>query len=312
MGQTTTIFCIDIVIKYTDISGCPKRFVAVTTLYQEEFEIILLDFSERWRIHETRYTLSNTFRVNKPRKDETLKQIEDKLLFILYYFKNYPIQESMGLSFGMCQGKVSQWIKVLLPILKASLAKLGELPARDGTSLEIILKASGQDKFYLDGTVRPVERSSDYELQKEHYTGKQCTHVVKNDILNDKNRKIWWISDTYEGSIHDKKVMDLENCKFPKGITLVYDTGFQGLIYEDISILQPFKAQRNKPLVPIQKKINTIIASERVVNEHTIGSAKRPHILKHEIRSNNLDFRDDVFWICCGLHNLRLRYRTKT
>ena len=312
MGQTKAIFCIAIVIKYTDLSGCPKQFVAVTTLYQTEFEEILLDFSERWRIHQSRYTLSNTWRVNKPRKDETLKAIEDKLLFILYYFKNYPIQETMGVNFGMSQGKVSLWIKVLLPMLKASLAKFSDLPVRDGASLEVILKASGQNKFYLDGTDRPVERSSDYELQKEHYSGKKGTHVVKNDVLNDKNRRIWWISDTYEGAIHDKKVMDLENCKFPKGITIVYDTGFQGLLYEGVSILQPHKAQRNKPLVPIQKKINTIISSERVVNEHTIGSIKRPHILKHELRTNNIDFRDDVFWIACGLHNLRNRNRTKT
>ena len=299
-------------INYTDISDCPKRFLAVTTLYPAEFTEILSDFSKRWRIHESRYTLSNTVRVNKPRADETLKLIEDKLLFILYYFKNYPIQETMGLNFGMSQAKVSIWIKVLLPMLKATLAKFGDLPSRDSACLEAILKASNQDKFYLDGTVRPVERSIDYELQKEHYSGKQCTHVVKNNVLNDKNRRIWWISKTYEGAIHDKKVMDLENCKFPKGITIVYDTGFQSLLYEGVSILQPHKAQRNIPLVPIQKKINKIISSERVVNEHTIGSVKRIHILKHELRVNNLDFRDDVFWIGCGLHNLRLRNRTKT
>lgn len=274
-------------IKYTDISGCPKKFVAVTTLYEDEFTEILSYFSERWRIYESRYTLSNTWRVNKPRKDETLKLVEDKLLFILYYFKNYPIQETMGVNFGMSQGKVSIWIKTLLPILQETLSKLGDLPSRDSAALEVILKESNQEKFYLDGTVRPVQRSSDYDLQKEHYTGKQCTHVVKNNVLNDKNRRIWWISDTYEGAVHDKKVMDLENCKFPKGVTLVYDTGFQNLFYEGVSILQPHKAQRNAPLVPIQKKINTIIATERIVNEHTIGSVKRPHILKIELRINN-------------------------
>jgi hypothetical protein len=300
------------VIKYTDISGCPKKFVAVTTLYEDEFTEILSYFSERWRIYESRYTLSNTWRVNKPRKDETLKLVEDKLLFILYYFKNYPIQETMGVNFGMSQGKVSIWIKTLLPILQETLSKLGDLPSRDSAALEVILKESNQEKFYLDGTVRPVQRSSDYDLQKEHYTGKQCTHVVKNNVLNDKNRRIWWISDTYEGAVHDKKVMDLENCKFPKGVTLVYDTGFQNLFYEGVSILQPHKAQRNAPLVPIQKKINTIIATERIVNEHTIGSVKRPHILKIELRINNLDFRDNIFWIGCGLHNLRIRNRTKT
>jgi DDE superfamily endonuclease len=166
----------------------------------------------------------------------------------------------------------------------------------------------------LHGTVRPVQRSIDYEQRKQyrHHTGKQCTHVVKNHLLNDKNHRVWWISDTYEGSIHDKKVMDLENCKFPKGITLVCDTGFQSLLYDGVSILQPHKAQRNTPLVQIQKKINTIISSERVVIEHTIGSVKRPHILRNELGINNLDFRDNVFWIGCGLYNLRIRHRTKT
>lgn len=106
--------------------------------------------------------------------------------------------------------------------------------------------------------------------------------------------------------------MDLENCKFPKGIRLVYDTGFQGFLYDGVSILQLHKAQRNAPLVLIQKKINTIISSKRVVNEHTIGSVKRPHILKHELRINNIDFQDNIFWIGCGLHNLRIRHRVKT
>ena len=78
LGQTNTIFCINIVINYTDISGCPKKFVAVTTLHESEFTEILSYFSERWRIHQSRYTLSNTWRVNKPRKDETLKLVEDK------------------------------------------------------------------------------------------------------------------------------------------------------------------------------------------------------------------------------------------
>lgn len=86
----------------------------------------------------------------------------------------------MGLNFEMSQGKVSIWIKVLLPILQETLAKFGDLSSCDSTTLDVILKESNEEKFYLDVTVRPVQRSSDYDLQKEHYTGKQCTHVVKN------------------------------------------------------------------------------------------------------------------------------------
>ena len=89
--------------------------------------------------------------------------------------------------------------------------------------------------------------------------------------------------------------MDLEKYRLPKGITLVYDTGFQDLLCEGVSILQPHKTQRNAPLMPIQKKINTIISPERVVNERTIDFLKKPHYLKHELRINNLDFRDSIF-----------------
>ena len=89
---------------------------------------------------------------------------------------------------------VSIWIKVLLPILQETLTKFGNLPSGDGTTLEAILKELTHGKFYLDGTVRPVQRSIDHELQKEsraacRYTGKRCTHVYsrsQNDLLNDK------------------------------------------------------------------------------------------------------------------------------
>jgi hypothetical protein len=92
--------------------------------------------------------------------------------------------------FGMSHGKVSIWIKVLLPIIQETLAKFGDLPSRDGNTLNVILKESNQGKFYLDGTLLPVQRNIEYELQKEHYTGKQCTHVVKNNLLTDKNRRV--------------------------------------------------------------------------------------------------------------------------
>ena len=38
--------------------------------------------------------------------------------------------------------------------------------------------------------------------------------------------------------------MDLENYIFPKGITLVYYTSFQGFVYDGISILQPSKEKK--------------------------------------------------------------------
>ena len=71
----------NIVINYSDISSCTKKFVAATTLYKSEFTRILSYFTERGRIHESCYPLLNNWRVNKPRKDETLKLVEYGTLY---------------------------------------------------------------------------------------------------------------------------------------------------------------------------------------------------------------------------------------
>ena len=63
----------------------------------------------------------------------------------------------MGLNFGMSQGKVSIWIKVLLRILQKTLAKFEDLPSHDETALEVVLKESNQEKFYLDDTINSVQ-----------------------------------------------------------------------------------------------------------------------------------------------------------
>jgi len=50
----------------------------------------------------------------KPR----LASMEDKLLFILFYFKVYPLQEVMAFLFETSQGRVNEWIHQLSTVLK--------------------------------------------------------------------------------------------------------------------------------------------------------------------------------------------------
>ncbi|MCJ7632768.1 transposase family protein [Candidatus Bathyarchaeota archaeon] len=46
----------------------------------------------------------------------SLKMMEGKLLFILFYFKLYPVQEVQGYLFGMGQAQGWDWIHRLTPI----------------------------------------------------------------------------------------------------------------------------------------------------------------------------------------------------
>ena len=66
---------------------------------------------------------------------------EDRLLFILVYLKNNPLQVMQGELFGMPQNKANQWIHTLLPVLLTTMRSLGDAPAR---SLEELAQRLGQ------------------------------------------------------------------------------------------------------------------------------------------------------------------------
>jgi hypothetical protein len=47
--------------------------------------------------------------------------MEDKLLFILFYFKFYPIQAVLGYFFGLSQAQANEGIHRLTPVLHTAL-----------------------------------------------------------------------------------------------------------------------------------------------------------------------------------------------
>ena len=59
-----------------------------------------------------------------------LPEIADKLVFILFYFRLYPVQLAQGFFFGMGQPQANDWIHRLSPVLQAALGYDLQLPAR--------------------------------------------------------------------------------------------------------------------------------------------------------------------------------------
>ena len=120
-----------------------------------------------------------------------------------------------------------------------------------------------------------------------------------------------YLSQTYEGKRHDKKIADDEAIVIPEGVILYKDTGFQGFEPEGVKTFQPLKKPRGKELTPEQKKENRLISSVRVVIEHIISGVKRCHIVKDLFRNTKDKYDDLVMEIACGLHNLRVSIRQK-
>lgn len=81
-------------------------------------------------------------------------------------------------------------------------------------------------------------------MQKAYYSGKKKRHNVKNVLLADRTCQVPFLSDTYEGSHHDKPVADQKAYPLPAGSELLQDLGFVGFTLDSITITQPHKKPR--------------------------------------------------------------------
>jgi len=129
---------------------------------------------------------------------------------------------------------------------------------------------------------------------------------VKNDLLCTPDKRILWLSKTYDGHVHDKKIVDEQPLSFPTGITLWKDTGFSGHTPKNITVKMPTKKPKGKELSDVQKEENKKISGFRILVEHAIGGVKKCRILKERFRCRKFGFDDLVMLIACGLHNFRI------
>jgi len=133
---------------------------------------------------------------------------------------------------------------------------------------------------------------------------------VKNVILCGLlDQEVKYLSPTYEGKKHDKKIADEERIKVPADSDLYQDTGFQGFTLSGVNIHQPKKKPKGENLTPGDRIINRIISRTRVGVEHVIAGIKRLHIVKAVFRNVQDNHEDHVMLLACGLHNFRMNHR---
>jgi hypothetical protein len=125
-------------------------------------------------------------------------------------------------------------------------------------------------------------------------------------LLASQDKQILFLSQTYEGSVHDKKMADEADLVFEQTVELLQDSGFQGFGPANATVVQPLKKPKGKELSQEQKQQNKEKASERVVIEHAIGQVKVWRIVKEKIRSYRHKLRDEVMLIACGLNNFKI------
>jgi hypothetical protein len=233
----------------------------------------------------------------------------DQLMFILVYFRLYPVQVLQGVLFGMGQPQANMWIQRLTPVLHEALGYEQQLPARQTKDINAVLSQCPGAAFIIDGTERPIRRPQSSERQRSHYSGKKKRHTVKNVVITDKaSRKVKALSATAAGKTHDKRLADEQQLVFPKDSKLWKDTGFQGYEPADVTTFQPQKKPKGGQLTDEEKARNRVISRERIGVEHSLAGVKVFAIVQAVFRHLKVGFDDVVMAIACGLHNLRLDY----
>jgi hypothetical protein len=160
-------------LTYESLKNKPKTLRAMTSLRISEFENLLDAFAKAWD-EDAGGSLKDASKGGRP---PIIESMADRLLFILFYLKTYPLQEVIAHLFGMSQSQANFTVHQLSAILNKALDAKGHKPARLTDEMLSRLGQESPQNLGIDGTERRINRPADPVGQKTYYSGK------KNAIL---------------------------------------------------------------------------------------------------------------------------------
>jgi hypothetical protein len=116
-----------------------------------------------------------------------------------------------------------------------------------------------------------------------------------------------FLSATYAGSTHDKRMADGTPYPLPAGSRLLQDLGFLAVTLPQVEVIMPTKKPRGRALTRAQKAATRRMARRRVRIEPVNSRVKRCRIVHDTCRLRKAGVRDLVMAVCCALHNVRVR-----
>ena len=160
--------------RYDEVTQRAGSLRAMTGLTEPEFTALLPHFERALAAYLQDRTIDGQPRTSRRYSaydNCPLPTIADKLLFILTYLKQNPIQEVQGQLFGMSQSNANKWIHVLHPVLNQALANQELLPARTAEEFAAMFEThsvDGSSRIPLFGMMVLNVRSSARPIPKSN------------------------------------------------------------------------------------------------------------------------------------------------
>ena len=243
-----------------------------------------------------------------------LEKLDEKLIGILLYYRQYPTQEFLGVMLGLSQSAISRLLSRMLSLIElAADPKLNDYLAeakktwcnlnRPGSWIEFLESYPELKDTSTDATEQKCHRSKNQKKQKQFYSGKRKQHTIKTQLTVASfghSGRILDVSNSYPGSTHDKTILDIEKTplKFPIMTPQRFDSGYQGAHkdYPNHYIIIPVKRPKGGELVDLEKDHNTAHSKRRVRSEHAIAKIKKfkvfAGLFRQPLEIYNQEFRN--------------------
>ena len=239
------------------------------------------------------------------------------LLVCLLYYKVYLSQEFTGVIFGIDQSNVSRIVSKLSAIVSEAAdpelknilqkAEYVEKKVRIKNFIELQESYPELADLVTDASETPCNKPKSDVIQRKFYSGKQKTHTIKTQITINSNKRILAVSDSYPGSVHDKKIFDIEKTidKIPLRARHILDAGYVGVDRENpnANVLIPFKRKRGQDkLCSLAKQVNKFLSRHRIIVEHVIGKIKNFKICAYIYRGRRGNY-NQIFRNVAAIYN---------
>lgn len=303
-------------ISYQGLRQKPKIFKSLTGVNLTEFDDLYHQTYPVWHQQEQE-------RLKRPNRQRAIGggrkyelKFREQLLMTLVWLRLYLNTEALGYFFSVDKSTVSRNTRRVLAALRiVGEGSLGwsEPPKRGQGKTVAQALAEYPDLFAIvDATEQAVQRSSEDDTQRQHYSGKKKRHTRKTQLIVNEYGEIRHLTSSTPGSIHDIKHFRLSGAgeQIPSEITVGGDAGYDGLGHDlpDHSVITSFKARRNHPLNQEQKLLNQEFSRLRIIVENTICQLKHFKVLAHQFR-HAVKLYDDAFRAVVAIVNPRIKRR---
>ena len=243
---------------------------------------------------------------NKPGAGRPGKlDLPEQVALLLMYYRCYSTQATLGDIFGLDQGNVSRTIahieQFIEPAADPGLSQTFEKIKKDKDHIKTMGQVEFAKKYpdlkqaITDATETPIPRpGTNNEARRLYYSGKAKQFTLKPQVSVTRDLKFLNISETYPGSFHDKKIMDIERTieQFPTLTHQLLDSGYQGVVeeYPDNYISLPAKKLPHCELSELGKEHNKNVAKRRVYVENALARIKKYAICVQVYRGEKCKF----------------------